>query len=89
MNKEIMKNQVKKIIILAAFGLVVMALSACSTNTNNLLGAAGQPTETPTLQPLPETSPEPTLPPIPETPPPSGKALRSVVQCGSWALGMG
>ena len=62
-----MKNQVKKIIILIAFGLVVMALSACSTNTNNLVGAAGQPTETPTLQPLPETSPEPTLPPIPET----------------------
>lgn len=62
-----MKNQVKKIIILAAFGLVVMALSACSTNTNNLLGAAGQPTETPTLQPIPEASPEPTLPPIPET----------------------
>lgn len=62
-----MKNQVTKIITLAAFGLVVVVLSACSAGGTNLVGVAGQPTETPISQTLPEASPEPTLPPIPET----------------------
>ena len=64
-----MKNRVHKLIILIAFGLVAMVLSACSTSGTSLVGVAGQdqPTQTPISQSQPEVSPEPTNPPIPET----------------------